>query len=421
MRKSCQYQNLFKNKKVVIMGLGLNNGGVGSARFFVLQGAKVLVTDLKTRSQLKESVDKLKGLDLKFILGKHREEDFKTADLIIKNPDVPADSLFLKIARGKNIPVKDDISLFFDLCPGEIIGITGTKGKSTVATLIYEILKNKYPTVLAGNIGVSPLELLSKITKKTKVALELSSFALENLKKSPHIAVITNLFPDHLNRYKNFRHYIEAKKSIFKYQNRNDILILNRADKEAKKLSSEAKSRVYFFNRANEEAAKTVAKIYRVSKKIIQKSISNFKGIPNRQEFIGEKRGVKYFNDTAATNPTAASFTLKIFKKQYPQSRIILIAGGVDKKLSYKSLAEDIKENVCFLILLPGTGSDKMKKGLKNFSFCSAGSMREAVKRASKTAAKGDIVLLSPGGASFNLFKNEFDRGRQFIKEVDKL
>jgi len=202
------------------MGLGLHGGGVGVAKFFLSQGAKVLVTDLKTKSQLKESLNKLKtkpGLvkpGLVFILGKHRVGDFREADLVIKNPDVPSSSKFLKIARGNKIPIKSDIQVFFELCPAQIIGITGTKGKSTVATLTAELLREKYHTILAGNIGVSPLEFLNDIKEDNKVVLELSSFILEDLQKSPHIAVITNLFPDHLNRYKNFNEYTKAKKKM---------------------------------------------------------------------------------------------------------------------------------------------------------------------------------------------------------------
>jgi len=218
-------KKLFKNKKIVVMGLGLIGGGVGVAKFFARQGAKLLVTDLRTREELKPSLEKLKGLPIRFVLRKHRKEDFIKADLIIKNPAVRSDSSYLKIAKSHKIPVKTDIEIFFDLCKGTIIGVTGTKGKSTTATLIYLFLKSKYPnTILAGNIGVSPLGILSKIKKEAKVVLELSSFELEDLKKSPHIAVITTLFPDHLNRYKNFKEYIKAKKPIFKYQKQNDIL-----------------------------------------------------------------------------------------------------------------------------------------------------------------------------------------------------
>jgi len=424
---------LFKNKKVVIMGLGLLGGGIGAAKFFYKQGAKVLVTDLRSKEELKPSLEKLKeimdrpGLSQsrigraypKFVLGKHRKEDFINADLIIRNPAVPRESKYLKIAKDNNIPVKTDIDIFFDLYPGTIIGITGTKGKSTVATLIYLFLKKKYPkTFLAGNIGVSPLELLNKIDKKSKVVLELSSFELENLKKSPRIAVITNLFPDHLNRYKNFRDYVNAKKSIFKYQNKNDILVLNN-DSETKKLCSESKSKVYFFKSSNVAAAVLVAELFKISKKDIKKAFSNFKGVPHRQEFVAQKKGIKYFNDTTATNPNAAIFAIQTFRKRFPKSKIVLIVGGEDKKLNYRSLARNIKHDVDYVVLLPGTGSNKLKKDLSK--FYSVKSMEQAVKKASYLAEKGDIVLLSPGAASFNLFENEFDRGNQFVKAVKRL
>ena len=399
------------------MGLGLHGGGVGAAKFFHKQGAKVLVTDLKTKKQLKKSVDKLKSLPIKLVLGKHRQEDFVKADLIIRNPGVPRESKYLKIAKDNSIPVKTDMDIFFDLCPGTIIGITGTKGKSTVATLVYLFLKKKYSkTFLAGNIGVSPLELLNKIDKKSKVVLELSSFELEDLKKSPKVAVITALFPDHLNRYKDFRHYVNAKKSIFKYQNKNDILVLNNNDPETKKLYSEAKSKVYFFKSSNAAAAVLVAELFKIPKNDIKKILSNFKGVPHRQELVVIKKGVKYINDTTATNPEAVIFAIETFRERFPKSKIVLIAGGEDKKLNYRSLARNIKHNVDYVVLFPGTASNKLKKDLSK--FYSVKSMKQAVKKASSLAQKGDIVLLSPGAASFNLFENEFDRGNQFVEAV---
>ena len=410
----------FKNKKIIIMGLGLHGGGVGVAKFFHSQGAKLLITDLKTERQLKESLDKLKNLKIKFVLGKHKEEDFKNADLIIKNPDVPINSPYLEIARENNIPIKSDVEIFFDLCPAEIIGVTGTKGKSTVATLIFELLKEKYHTILAGNIGISPLEFLPDIKKETKVVLELSSFILENLKKSPHIAVITNLFPDHLNRYESFYQYVESKKSIYKYQKKNDILVLNEKDSDTKKLSSEARGKVYFFEGYNAAAAVKVAELLNISEYDIYKVVSNFKGVPSRQELVAEVEGVKYFNDTTATNPRAVKFAIETFRKKYSKSKIILIAGGEDKKLSYRALAEDIQDNVDFLVLLPGSASDLIERDLKKFKVYKVKSMKEAVKKASELARKGDIVLLSPGAASFNLFKNEFDRGYEFKKSIEE-
>lgn len=415
-------KKLFQDKKVTIMGLGLIGGGKGVAKFFAKQGAKVLVTDLRTREELKPSLEKLKGLPIRFVLGKHREEDFINTDLVIKNPGVRPDSFYLKIAKKHNISIKTDISIFFDLCKGIIIGVTGTKGKSTTATLIYKLLKTKYPkTILAGNIGVSPLEILPRVDKETKVVLELSSFELEDLKKSPKTAVITTLFPDHLNRYKNFKEYVEAKKPIFKYQKKNDVLVLNYDDLETRKLAKEASSKVLFFRGSNISAAILVAKIFKISKKSIKKVLSDFKGIPNRQEIIATKKGVKYINDTTATTPQSVILAINTFKKRFPKSKILLIAGGQDKNLNYENLAREIRKNVNYLILLPGTASDKIKKELGSLRVQWAKSMRDAVKKVAAMSQKGDIVLLSPGAASFNLFKNEFDRGEQFIKETKKL
>jgi len=414
-KRSVLMKKIFKDKKVVIMGLGLHGGGVGVTKFFAKQGADVLVTDLKTKSQLKKSVNKLKKLPIKFVLGKHREEDFIKADLIIKGPAVPPNSKYLKAARDNNISIKTDIQIFFDLFKGEIIGVTGTKGKSTAATLIYLFLKQKHKNVfLAGNIGITPLEIFNKIDKKSKIVLELSSFELENLKQSPHVAVITTLFEDHLNRYKNLKEYIKAKKPIFKYQNKNDILFLNKDNVYTKKLAEEAKSKVIFFPEG--KAALSVAKFYKISQKSIKKVLASFKGVPHRQELIAVKKGVKYINDTAATTPESAVLAIKKFKKDC--NNLILIAGGQDKNLKYKNLAKEIRKNVDYLILFPGTASDKIKKELKKFNYYNAKSMEKAVKKAVSLSKKKDIVLLSPGAASFGLFKNEFDRGAQFKKYV---
>ncbi len=457
---------LFKNKKVTIMGLGLLEGGKGTAKFFCQQGAKVLVTDLKTKEQLKESIQKLKDFTIEYVLGRHRVKDFIDADLIIKNPAVPNNSPYLKFAKQHNIPIESDISIFFKLSKAPIIGITGTKGKSTVATLIYLLLKSKYPkAVLAGNIGVSPLEVLPKIKKGSRVVLELSSFELENLRTSPKIAVITNIFPDHLERHKNFREYIEAKKTIFKYQKKRDILVLNYDNLETRKFSSSAPSQVYFYsiktmsrkekvcflrkdevffckekesifdiknlnlygehNISNILAAILVAKLFKIPSKNIKKVLPRFKGVDSRQELIRELRGVKYFNDTTATIPEATMVAIKTFNQRFPNSKIILIAGGQDKNLNYKSLAREIKKKINCLILLPGTASNKIKKELRILKspvqISLVNSMEKAVEKAIKKAKGKDIVLLSPGAASFNLFKNEFDRGEQFKEAVRKL
>lgn len=413
------FKKKFQNKKVLIMGLGLHGGGAGSAKFFCRQGADVTVTDLKTKEQLKESLIKLKGLKIKYVLGRHQEQDFLSADLIIKNPDVPATSPYLEIARKNNIAIETDVSLFFRMANVFIIGVTGTKGKSTTASLIYHLLKSKYKRVfLAGNIGISPLELLLKIKREDKIVLELSSFELEDLKQSPDIAVITNIMPDHLNRYAGMLEYVEAKKSIFKFQKEKDILILNKSDEVLKQFAKEAKSRVIF----SEQPAVEVARVLGIQEKLIKKSVDNFKGVPSRQQFIREIEGVKYFNDTTATMPEAVIYAIKVFSKKFPKAKLIFISGGQNKGLTYHGLSVKIKEKVGDLILLPGTASEKIKEGLQDYNnLHEALSMQEAVKKAKKLSCAGDIVVLSPGGSSFNLFKNEFDRGEQFVKAVKSL
>ena len=354
-------KNIFKNKKVLVMGLGLNGGGVGVAKFFCKQGADVLVTDLKSEEVLKDSISKLRGKKIKYTLGKHKEKDFLWADLIIKNPDVPSSSPYLEIAKKNNIEVETDISLFLKMSKAFSIGITGTKGKSTTSSLIYHILRKKFKkTFLAGNIGISPLELLPKIKKGDKIVLELSSFGLEDLKQSPNISVITNIMTDHLNRYGTMAEYIETKKIIFKYHNKNDALVLNEDDFIVRQFAKEAKSKVYFYsgnnvkangfklmgkqNLSNLSAAITVAKLLKVPEKNILSAIKTFKGVHSRQEFVREVSGVKYFNDTTATIPEAVVSAMDSLSEKFTSAKILLICGGVYKGVDYNKMVEKIIE-----------------------------------------------------------------------------
>jgi UDP-N-acetylmuramoylalanine--D-glutamate ligase len=463
-------KNFFKNKKVLIMGLGLNNGGLGSAKFFAEQGANVLVTDLKREEELEKSLKPLRKFKIRYSLAGHKEEDFKWPDFIIKNPAVPSTSKFLNVAREHNIPIKTDLEIFLDLCGCKTIGITGTKGKSTTATLCYLFLKSKFKdTILAGNIGISPLEMLPKIKKRSIVVLELSSFELEDLKKSPEVSLITNIFPDHLNRYDSFEEYVSSKKRIFQNQKKGDILILNLEDLELRKFLP-ASSRVYFFsaksspekdknasfacflrggdvffskekksifslnklkicgehNIYNILAAASIAKLMKVPSESIKKIAVSFEGVKNRQEFVAEKSGIKFFNDTTATNPGSAAIAIKTFAERFPLSNLILIAGGEDKNLNFKDFAVELEKHVNFLVLLPGSASEKIKNELNSLgkvelSVIPVASIEEAVEKAAAIAKKNDIILLSPAAASFNLFKNEFDRGERFVRAVKKL
>lgn len=439
----------FRNKRILVWGLGLHTGGVGTVKFLVKRGAKVTVTDLRSRRELAPALKKLRAYkNIKYVLGRHRNADFLNSDLIVKNPAIKPDSPYLKLARAKKIPVTSDIGIFFKIFPGKIIGVTGTRGKSTTTYLIWKFLKTKFKRVfIGGNIRKSVLELPLSYPESIAV-LELSSFQLDDFaaeKRSPQIAVLTNILKDHLNWHRDFKDYVEAKKVIFKFQRPQDLFFINPKNKLVLRLSQQARSKVIKatlpknlqdtvdanLGRHYREAAGlavAVAKQLGVRDEIIRKTLKNFRGLEGRQELINTVRGIKFINDTTSTIPEATEAALervKHLKKSI--ERIILIAGGEDKGLNYAGLAKRIAEDVEILILLPGTATNKLKAqisklNLDNFPVVkNTKSMREAVQTAYNFAKKGDWIILSPGAASFNLFLNEFDRGRQFVEEVRKL
>lgn len=472
----------FKDKRITVMGVGLHGGGVGVIKFLAAQGAQILATDLKRKEDLRDSLEMLKDLPIEFILGEHRLEDFTDTDMVIKNPGVPEDSKFLKAAKDKGVTIESDIGIFFELCPAPIIAITGTKGKSTTASLLAHMLEQHYPQViLAGNIRSSVLEKLSEITKDTIVVLELSSWQLadaKNHKKSPYVAVMTNLMQDHLNRYNSFSDYVEDKKLIFKFQKEKDYLFLNYSDPLLRDISKGAISRIYFYstdgdhllkeelpkfnqkarlgayaigkkifygaaqgeicdlkdikligqhNLSNVLAAVSVADLYNIPAEKIKTALKTFKGLEGRLQLIDEVKGIKYINDTTATAPDAAIAAIDSLTEFYStkketepdNKKIILIAGGSDKKLSFDEFAKTIIEKCKAVILLKGTATDKIEKLLnEQLSIKVVNSMEKAVNLATKETNKGDIVLLSPGCASFGLFEHEFDRGQKFNEAV---
>lgn len=472
----------FKDKKITVMGIGLHGGGVGVVKFLAEQGAKILATDLKGKNELQSSLDALKDIkDIDYVLGEHRLKDFTDADMVIKNPGVPNDSKYLAAAKEKNIPIESDIGIFLELCPAPIIGVTGTKGKSTTASLLAHILAKHYPQViLAGNIRQSVLEKLAEITKDTIVVLELSSWQLadaKNHKKSPYVAVLTNLKQDHLNRYASFQDYLEDKKLIYKFQQDKDYLFLNYDDETLRQLAKEATSRIYFYsaqgskllhaelpslnqkarlgayvknkniyygaaqeliapikdikligqhNLSNVLAAVSVADLYNVPPEKIKAALSDFRGLEGRLQFIDKIKGVKYINDTTATSPDAAIAAIETVVKEYPRRdkkpHIILIAGGADKNLDFTELGKTISDHAKAVVLLPGTATAKLVKEINpELKIAEAKSMAQAVLLAKDLAETEDTILLAPGCASFGLFQHEFDRGQQFNEEVAKL
>src|SRR5690349_18964763 len=246
-----------RGKRALVMGLGVHGGGLGVARFMAGQGADVTVTDLRTPEQLQSSLGALAGLPIRFVLGRHDDDDFRNAEIVVRNPGVPRESRYLQIARASGAAIEMEMTLFFRLCPGPILGITGTKGKTTTTLLAGAMLREQYPdTVVAGNLRVSALEALPRITAGTPVVLELSSWQLEGLGEaqlSPQYACITNISPDHLDRYGSMEAYAEAKRQILAHQQRGAVVVLNYDDPILSTWAADAPGDLVWFARRQAE------------------------------------------------------------------------------------------------------------------------------------------------------------------------
>jgi UDP-N-acetylmuramoylalanine--D-glutamate ligase len=483
----------FRDKRITVMGLGLNGGGSGIALWLMRHGAKVTVTDLKDQHALAPSMADLERAFIRdsqhgdkrlfhrftYVLGKHREEDFRDADMVIKGPGVPNGNPFIAVAEAAGVPVETDVSLFFLLCPFPVIGITGTRGKSTTTSLIAEMCRrHDRRTVLGGNIRISVMDSLDKLLAGAQkrgytappIVLELSSWMLEGLEPhriSPHIAVLTNINPDHLNRYRNMAHYAATKVGIVRSQGKDDFALLNADDARVAAATKHTKAHVRWFsaqplragrdggflkndnfilrdtgkdillvprnalrvpgehNVMNAITAAVAAHAAGVPLHHIRGAIRAFKGIPGRIETVGIKKGVTFINDTTATSPDGAIAALRALTDKAFHGKIVLIAGGTDKKLVFGEWAKEVRKRVARLVLFDGTATVKMEAALKKAggfkSTVGARNMKEAVRLAAGMAKKGDIVLLSPGCASFGLFINEFDRGDQFVRAVRRM
>lgn len=475
----------FKDRKVLIFGLGNypEGSGVSAARFFIQQGAKVVITDMKHADELKRNIESVKeevkkqkkaGKNPKvvFCLGRHQLSDVRSADLVIRNPGVPTHSPYLHAARRRGIPIETDVSIFMQLCPCRVIGITGTRGKSTTTTLYGEMARHRFKVFVGGNIQRSPLTFLNKLDKKSLVVLELSSWLLESLadiKKSPNAALVTNIYEDHLNIHKTMKNYVAAKENIFRFQEEGNIIVLNRDNFYTKKMEKNVakgamvswfsmkplKGRirgayvkdgwiiVQHYNQgftwhahkvikvrdmklegdhnvANALAACALAHATGLALKDMTATLKKFRGIANRQETVRVFREITYINDTTATTPEAAMAALERFGKK---RKVVLIAGGADKKLKFSKLVMVMKKYCKAVVLLDGLGTKKIEPLLRgNSKFLGVyGSMASALQAARRVAEKGDTILLSPGCASFGIFKNEFDRGEQFVRLVKGL
>ncbi len=449
-----------KKKRVLILGLGQypKGSGISAAMFFAKLGAEVTVTDLKKAKDLAGNLSRLKRYrHIRYTLGRHNPADIRRSDLIVANPRVRPDAKELRLARKLGIPVTSDIAVFLEQCPATVIAVTGTRGKSTTSSMIAAMLKESGRCVwLGGNILVSPLTFLSRIRSGDVVVLELSSWQCESLPQnhSPHIAVVTNLLRDHLNTYGGMTDYAEAKAQIFRHQGTKDIVILNSDDSYGKRWAKEAPGIVRTFgksrsndalysargirsgsfsiaandlqllgehNISNAAAAVLAAKAASVPSGAIRRALRSFRPLPYRLETVRMYRGVRYVNDTCATTPDGTLAAYNAFK---PHSKnMFFILGGADKMLDYCELGRVFRraKHRLRIFLLPGSASKKIEKELRGCAVRQVRDLADAVISSSGLAKAGDSVILSPGAASFDQFRNEFERGDMFVRLVKRL
>jgi UDP-N-acetylmuramoylalanine--D-glutamate ligase len=453
----------FSEKKVTVMGLGVHGGGLGTVKWLYKQGSQVTVTDLRDEKELTVQIKEISDLrNIKLVFGEHKEEDFINADIIIRNPAVPRNSKYLQLAKGAGATIEMDSSIFFNqFCKENIIGVTGSKGKTTTAQAIAQILD----ITDVGTEGSSPLEKLDDKNLSEEAVFELSSWRLEALndqKISPATAILTSIYKDHLNTYESFSEYKEIKKSIIKYQEDKDIAIFNVDDDELKIWAEEKKNNAFGYSMEdrgfngifiqNENVvtridgkettvmAKTdiplkhtheirnilpgilLAVLRNTDNNEIQKKVKSIVALPHRMETVRTHNGVEYINDSASTMPDATIAALQSLSEK----NIVHIVGGNDKKLDWKQWAkEESKAKVKEIIWLPGNASEIMQTTYAKEGGTIKGknvdSMQQAVELATKVAKENDVVLLSPAATSFGSFKNEFDRGNIFRDCVNAL
>ncbi len=432
------------------MGLAAEGRGLQDAEFALKYGALVTVTDMKPETELSVALERLSSYpNVTYTLGEHKFEDFTEADLVIRSASTPLNSPYLVAATEAGVTIHTDESLFFELA-GQAglsfttIGVTGTRGKSTVTQMIYEILQQSLPNVrLGGNLrGLAMLPLLETAQDRDILVLELDSWKLQGLGEhdwSPHVAVFTTLMNDHMNYYKgDMDCYLKDKAQIFLHQSADDYLILGSQVKSLilEKYRDHIMSKIVTpddeglvdwqlkipgdHNRYNAALALEAVRILGIDDEVSKKTLESFTGLPGRLEYLGEKAGVKYYNDNNSTTPDATIAAVKAFPDHI--GKIVLIGGGTDKELDYSEYGQIVPDYVKDFILLAGTATDKIKATLPGTASVSVvESMVAAITEAQAKAEVGDIILFSPGAASFGIFKNEYDRGDQFVAAVKAL
>lgn len=460
--KLIEFENYIKNRKVAIIGLGVSN--LPLLDYFYNKKSIVTIFDGRELEKIpKDVADKIKRYKMEIYTGKDYLSNLNGFDLILRSPSCLPTTLELEKEAERGAIVTTEIELLMKMCPCQIIGITGSDGKTTTTTLIYEVLKNAgYKTYVGGNIGTPLFTKLNEIMPDDKVVLELSSFQLMGMDISPDIAIITNISPNHLNVHKDYQEYIDSKKNIFKFQNEDGILVLNYDNEITRECSKEANGKVIFFSSKEKidqgyivdgdiikKCEDKLRKHIVNTKELILRGMHNyenvcsalaatstlvdeekaieivkeFPGVEHRIEYVKEVDNAKWYNDSASTSPSRLINALNSFDED-----IVLIAGGADKNLDYTPVAKPILDKVTTLILM-GQTADKIFNAVKQeeeiqkkeISIYMVKDLQEAVNLARRYAKPEQIVLFSPASTSFDMFKDMYDRGRKFKEMVNNI
>ncbi len=434
------YLPYFKDKKVTVMGLGLLGRGLGDTLFLAENEANIIVTDKKSKEQLSSSLESLNSYkDIRYVFGEHRLGDFENRDFILEAAGVPFDSEYIMHAKKNNVPVCMSASLLCDIIMKNlpnvvIIGITGTRGKSTTTQMIAHILKaNNMRVLVGGNIrGVANLPILKDIEDGDYLVLELDSWQLQGfgeMKVSPHISVFTNLLNDHMNYYKDDKErYFNDKANIYRFQKKEDVLIasvqardeiLKRDKKTNVNVTNEQEFKIPLLGKHNQilaSLAYEVASQCGLDDESIRNAMSTFNAVEGRLQDMGIHKGVRIFNDNNATTPDATVIAIKSIEETYNRKPIVILGGG-DKGLSVTELENMIKEKTSEVIYLSGAGTSRLdiekEHEYEKLSDC--------VNKAFELAKEGDIILFSPGFVSFSkYFNNEYERNDEFVKILER-
>ena len=406
--------------------VGAARSGVALAGYLVQSGERVRVVDKKSEPELRSELALLPAsVDLK--LGGYDDSVLSGVDVVYASPGVPWDSRLLNDARRLGIKVSSEIDLFLRLCPGTVVGITGTNGKTTTTALTGSVLAaGDRPVLVGGNIGDTVLDRLDEVTPRHWVVLELSSFQLESVEKPLlHVGVILNITPDHLDRHGTFERYVDLKARAIEFAGADDFAVLNGRDAAVRGLASRTRAHVVWFdehrpvpamplpgrhNLENALAAAAVGRIAGLPDEAIESAIRSFKGVEHRLELVGEWDGVRWYNDSKATNPEAGRVALSAF----PEIPVVLIAGGYGSGFELGPWVDDVLRHVDAVVLI-GASADLLAKELADHpKVVRARDLEEAVGLAAGLVRPGGVVLLSPAYKSFDMFKDYEDRGNRF-------